>query len=65
MPEFPRDELSFKLLIAKSVKYPANCIKNGISGRSYVQFIVGTTGEIEQVKVIKKYTLILMPKPGK
>jgi protein TonB len=51
MPEFPEGDISTYL--AKNTKYPEVATDNGISGRVFVQFIVGKTGEITDVTVVR------------
>jgi len=53
MPEFPGGNLELRKFIAKSVKYPVIAQENGIQGRVYVQFVVGTDGAVMQVKVAR------------
>ncbi len=53
MPEFPGGELELRKYIAQSVKYPVIAQENGIQGRVYVQFVVNTKGEVEQVKIAR------------
>jgi len=54
MPEFPEGDVKLRIVIAKNVVFPANSRDMGIQGKVYVQFVVNTTGEIEQVKAVKK-----------
>ncbi len=53
MPEFPGGELALRKYIGQSVKYPVIAQENGIQGRVYVQFVVNTKGEVEQVKIAR------------
>jgi len=53
MPEFPGGDLELRKYIANSVKYPVIAQENGIQGRVYVQFVVGTDGAVSQVKVAR------------
>ena len=53
MPEFPGGEVALKKFIANSVKYPEVAKKNGISGRVYVTFVVGTEGMVEDAKIAR------------
>lgn len=51
MPEFPEgDILSY---IVKKIRYPDVAAENGISGKVYVQFVVGKSGEITDVTVLR------------
>lgn len=53
MPQFPGGDLELRKFIAQSVKYPVIAQENGIQGRVYVQFVVGTDGSVGQVKVAR------------
>ncbi len=53
MPEFPGGDTALRKYIAQSVKYPVIAQENGIQGRVYVQFVVGTDGKVSQVKVAR------------
>ena len=53
MPEFPGGDVELRKYIAQSVKYPVIAQENGIQGRVYVQFVVGTDGKVTQVKVAR------------
>ncbi len=53
MPQFPGGDTELRKFIAQSVKYPVIAQENGIQGRVYVQFVVSTTGAVEQVKVAR------------
>ncbi|WP_075591020.1 energy transducer TonB [Labilibacter marinus] len=53
MPQFPGGDLELRKYIAQSVKYPVIAQENGIQGRVYVQFVVGTDGAVNQVKVAR------------
>lgn len=53
MPEFPGGDAELRKYIAQSVKYPVIAQENGIQGRVYVQFVVGTDGGVTQVKVAR------------
>jgi protein TonB len=53
MPQFPGGDLELRKFIAQSVKYPVIAQENGIQGRVYVQFVVGTDGTVGQVKVAR------------
>ncbi|MGQ1785218.1 MULTISPECIES: energy transducer TonB [unclassified Saccharicrinis] len=53
MPQFPGGDTELRKYIAQSVKYPVIAQENGIQGRVYVQFVVGTDGAVTQVKVAR------------
>ncbi|MGD9993487.1 MAG: TonB family protein [Salinivirgaceae bacterium] len=54
MPEFPGGDINLRSEIAKRLIYPDFCKEKRIQGRVFIQFVVNTTGEIEQVKAVKK-----------
>ena len=47
------DVNSFRNWVVKNLKYPPIAIKNGISGKVYVQYAVNSKGEVVDVKVIR------------
>ncbi len=53
MPTFPGGELEMQKYIAKNIRYPAAASRAGIEGLVVVSFVVGKTGEISEVKVLK------------
>ncbi len=53
MPQFPGGDTELRKFIAQSVKYPVIAQENGIQGRVYVQFVVGTDGSVKDVKVAR------------
>ncbi|NEW84517.1 MAG: M56 family metallopeptidase [Mariniphaga sp.] len=44
---------TFRNWVTKNLKYPDIAIKNGISGKVYVQYAVNSIGEVVDVKVIR------------
>lgn len=52
MPTFPGDSL--QQYIATHLKYPAEAIRKGITGKVFVQFIIEKDGQIDSVKVLRK-----------
>ncbi|MEI6274966.1 MAG: TonB family protein [Prolixibacteraceae bacterium] len=77
MPEFPGGANELSQFIAKSVKYPAEAIKDKTQGKVLVSFVVSSSGKIEQAKIQRSVSpaldaeairvVNLMPdwKPGK
>jgi len=53
MPEFPGKELALREFIAKTVKYPADALKDSIQGKVYVTFVVKSDGSIGDSKVAR------------
>ena len=52
-PEFPGGSVKLFKFIADHIRYPKECIEKGISGRVYVQFVVGKDGSLRDIKVIR------------
>lgn len=44
---------AFYKYVGNNIKYPTTALRENVSGRVFVQFIVGTSGEIENVKIVK------------
>lgn len=53
MPVFPGGESAMQKFVADNLKYPESAQKAGIQGRVTIRFIVGKTGEISDVRVIR------------
>lgn len=53
MPTFPGGEAAMMKYLSENIKYPTIAQENGIQGRVYVNFVVGKSGEISQIKVIR------------
>ncbi|MBN9301479.1 MAG: hypothetical protein BGO84_04285 [Dysgonomonas sp. 37-18] len=53
MPVFPGGESAMQRFVADNLKYPESAQKAGVQGRVTVRFIVGKTGEISDVRVIR------------
>lgn len=53
MPEFPGGELALRKHIAQNVKYPSLAAENGIQGKVYVTFVVGSDGEVNSAKIAR------------
>jgi len=51
MPEFPGGELALRKFLANSVKYPVIAQENGIQGKVYITFVVGTDGNVKNIKI--------------
>jgi len=47
------DVNSFRDWVTKNLKYPDIAIKNGISGKVFVQFVINTAGKVVDVKVVR------------
>ena len=54
MPKFQEKDLKqFRTWVMQNVKYPEDALKEGISGKVYVGFIINSEGDIEDVKIKK------------
>ena len=53
MPEFPGGEIALRKFIANAIKYPVIAQENGVSGKVYVNFVVGKDGQVTNAKVIR------------
>lgn len=53
-PQYPGGSDAMNRFIQKNIVYPPAAIEQNISGTVYIKFVVGNTGEIEDVAVIKK-----------
>ncbi|NDV96823.1 M56 family peptidase [Dysgonomonas sp. 521] len=53
MPSFPGGESAMQKYVADNLKYPESAVKAGIQGRVTIRFVVGRTGEITDVAVIR------------
>ena len=51
-PEFPGGMGECMKFLAKNIKYPIECLKQGIQGRVIVQFIVDKDGKVRKPKVV-------------
>lgn len=51
MPSFPGGDSALMNYLIKNVKYPAEALKNGITGRVYISFVVDTCGKVQEVSV--------------
>ncbi len=52
-PEFPGGMAGLLKYIATHTKYPQIAKENGISGKVYVQFVIGKDGKVTDVKVVR------------
>jgi TonB family protein len=53
MPEFPGGKSAFNEYLRKRIIYPRKAVTDKIEGRVVVKFIVRSTGEIREVKVLR------------
>lgn len=52
-PSFPGGQGAMMSWLSDNIKYPVTAAQNGVQGRVLVQFIVGKSGDISDVKVIR------------
>jgi TonB family protein len=53
MPEFPGKELALREFIAKTIKYPADAMKDSIQGKVFVTFVVKADGTVGDAKIAR------------
>jgi len=53
MPEFPGGEKVMMSWIVSNTKYPAEAVKEKISGLVIVSFTVSSTGKVQNVKAVR------------
>ena len=54
MPTFPGGDAALMKWLSAHIQYPANAAANNIEGKVVVQFVVTETGDIGEVKVVRK-----------
>jgi TonB family protein len=59
MPQFPGGAEAMMSWIMDNTKYPAEAVKNKISGIVYVAFTVSKTGKVQNVKIERSVNLLL------
>ncbi len=53
MPEYPGGQEAMYTYLNKNIKYPKTDIEKGVSGKVIVQFLIDTSGNVTDSKVIK------------
>lgn len=53
MPEFPGGEDALRSFIGRTIKYPADAMKEGIQGKVFVTFVVKSDGTISDAKIAR------------
>ena len=53
MPQFPGGDMELIKWIYSHLKYPEEALKDIIEGRVVVQFVVGKTGKVGEVKIVR------------
>lgn len=52
-PEFPGGQAELYKYLGKNIKYPGAASRANVSGRVFLQFVVGTDGSITDIEVVK------------
>lgn len=53
MPAFPGGEAAFIQYLNNNMKYPQKAKADGVEGKVYLSFIIGTTGKVKEIAVIQ------------
>ena len=53
MPEFPGGEMALRSFIGRTIKYPADAIKDSIQGKVFVTFVVKADGTVGDAKIAR------------
>lgn len=53
MPEFPGGTGNIQKVIKENLKYPDSAIKDSVTGKVFVNFVVDTTGNLINIKILK------------
>jgi protein TonB len=59
MPEFPGGYPALVEFLIKNVQYPKQALKDSITGKVFVQFIISETGKVTNPKVLKSVNPLL------
>jgi protein TonB len=59
MPEFPGGSSALMEFLVKNVQYPKQAVKDSITGKVFVQFIINETGKVTNPKVLKSVNPLL------
>jgi TonB family protein len=57
--QFPGGQSELAKFLSNTIQYPQLAVELNISGKVYVQFVVRTTGEISNVKVVKSVNYLM------
>lgn len=52
-PEFPDGIQALYKWLLENINYPAEAIEEGVQGKIIVEFVISTTGEIENARVLR------------
>jgi len=53
MPEFEGGQEALFAYIAGEIKYPPEALKNGVTGKIFIQFVISETGTIDEATVVR------------
>lgn len=52
-PEFPNGNEGLTKYLSENIKYPKKALKNGITGKVFVQFVIDKTGKVTNVVAVR------------
>lgn len=52
-PEYPGGVQAMYKFLGENIKYPAEASKNRIQGKVFLTFVIGSTGKIREVEILK------------
>lgn len=52
-PEFPNGNEGLGKYLSENIKYPKKALKNGVSGKVFVQFVIDKTGKVTNVVAVR------------
>jgi len=52
-PEFPNGNEGLGKYLSENIKYPKKALKNGITGKVFVQFVIDKTGKVTNVVAVR------------
>ena len=59
MPEFPGGVVALRTFIKNTIKYPEEALKDSLTGKVYVHFIITKMGKVKQVRIARGIQPIL------
>lgn len=52
-PEYPNGNEGLGRYLSENIKYPKKALKNGVSGKVFVQFVIDKTGKVTNVVAVR------------
>ena len=52
-PEFPNGNDGIVKYLSENIKYPKKALKNGITGKVFIQFVIDKTGKVTNVTAVR------------